>query len=63
MFTFEKYFAHDVFKGTIKSFEITNLHVTLAKAAGISTSRQGEFRTIVERYIALRVREIIKEVK
>lgn len=63
MITFEKYFAHDVFKGTVKSFEITNLHITLAKSQNISTSKQGEFRQIVERYIALRVREIIKEVK
>lgn len=63
MLTFEKHFAHDVFIGSVKSFEITNLHITLAKAAGISTSNQGHFRQIVERYIALRVREIIKEVK
>lgn len=63
MITFETHFAHDVFSGSVKSFEITNLHITLAKAAGVTTSKQGEFRTIVERYIALRVREIIKEVK
>lgn len=63
MITFETHFAHDVFIGSVKSFEITNLHVTLAKSQNIPTSKQSDFREVVERYIALRVREIIKEVK
>ena len=63
MIAFEKHFAHDVFTGSVKSFEITNLHITIAKAAGITTSKASAFRKILERYIALRIREIIKEVK
>ncbi len=58
IYTVQKYFASDMLSGSIKSFEITSLHVKISRLAGVSNSKSGEFRKVIDKYIALRIRQI-----
>lgn len=57
------HFANDVYTNKIKSKELTELHDKVAVKLLIPTNKREEFRKTLERYIALRVREISRDVK
>ena len=60
--TFKAHFASDVYDNKIKSKQITDIHEDIARLLNIPNSKSAIFRTILERYIALRIRQISREV-
>lgn len=54
---------YDVYANKIKSKELTELHDKVAVKLLIPTNKREEFRKTLERYIALRVREISRDIK
>ena len=57
--TMKKFFAYDLMSGTLKSLTITELHQKIAKLSNVSNSNSGEFRKVLEKYMALRIHSIL----